>query len=110
MSEQLSETSDQRLGVSEEETPYQPDRGVLVANLHGRANVAMVLHGLAVCFLALPSIVGALLAWTAHRIAERDLVWANRLVRWSKAFFVLDLVFYLALIVTGLVLAARRLT
>jgi hypothetical protein len=95
--------------ADEVEHPEWDEHGARVANLHGRANIAIVLHGIALCFLALPSVVGGLLALIAHRTAERHLPLANRLVSWSKAFFVVDLVFYLLLLISGLTLAVRKL-
>ena len=91
------------------ETAYRPSRGAQVAAAHGRANVLFMVHLVALCLLALPSVIGLLLAWAAHRIAERDLTWADRLARWSRAFFVVDLLFYLGLIAVGLTLAVHGL-
>ena len=83
--------------------------GAEVARMHGRANLTFMAHLVAICFLALPSIAGIALAWAGHRTAAHSLTWAGRLITWSRAFFLVDLAFYLVVLVAGVRLAVHHL-
>ena len=88
---------------------YRLSHGAEVARMHGRANLVFMAHLVAICFLALPSLIGIALAGAGHRTAAHSLTWAARLISWSRAFFLVDLAFYLLVLAAGVRLAVHRL-